>query len=118
MPRRARVLVVSRHAPCSALSATRGRVLKTWDNRKGVHAMLRCRNGWSIDARVFALVVVTAKGGARQAEIRRVTDELFDFHEMSRRMLGARWQEGSEPEQEEFVRLRSREAAGKAEQGQ
>lgn len=123
-------------------------MLRTSDNWKGVHAMLRCRNGWSIDARVLALVVVAlsgallyaplptlaqtrnaggepppgrgrplevvkasfsrvlaAKGGARQAEVRRVTDELFDFHEMSRRMLGTHWQEGSEPEQEEFVRL-------------
>jgi phospholipid transport system substrate-binding protein len=46
-----------------------------------------------------------AEGGQRQVEIRRVTEELFDFHEMSRRMLGAHWQEGSPAQQEEFVGL-------------
>jgi len=49
--------------------------------------------------------VLGAEGGQRQVELRRVTEELFDFHEMSRRMLGAHWQEGSGPEQEEFVQL-------------
>jgi phospholipid transport system substrate-binding protein len=49
--------------------------------------------------------VMEAEGGQRQVEIRRVTEELFDFHEMSRRMLGAHWQEGSIPQQEEFVQL-------------
>ena len=49
--------------------------------------------------------VLGAEGGQRQIELRRVTEELFDFHEMSRRMLGAYWQEASGPEQEEFVQL-------------
>jgi phospholipid transport system substrate-binding protein len=49
--------------------------------------------------------VMEAEGGQRQVEIRRVSEELFDFHEMSRRMLGAHWQEGSPPQQEEFVQL-------------
>jgi phospholipid transport system substrate-binding protein len=49
--------------------------------------------------------VLGAAGEQRQVELRRVTEELFDFHEMSRRVLGAHWQEGSGPEQEEFVRL-------------
>jgi phospholipid transport system substrate-binding protein len=52
----------------------------------------------------FARVMET-EGGQRQVEIRRVTEELFDFHEMSRRMLGVHWQEGSAPQQEEFVQL-------------
>ena len=49
--------------------------------------------------------VMEAEGGQRQVEIRRVTEELFDFHEMSRRMLGAHWPEGSPSQQEEFVQL-------------
>ena len=49
--------------------------------------------------------VMEAEGKQRQVEIRRVTEELFDFHEMSRRILGARWQEGSASQQEEFVQL-------------
>jgi phospholipid transport system substrate-binding protein len=49
--------------------------------------------------------VMEAEGGQRQAEIRRVTEQLFDFHEMSRRMLGVHWQEGSVPQREEFVQL-------------
>lgn len=49
--------------------------------------------------------VMEAEGGQRQVEIRRVSEELFDFHEMSRRMLGAHWQEGSPLQQEEFVQL-------------
>jgi phospholipid transport system substrate-binding protein len=49
--------------------------------------------------------VMEAEGGQRQVEIRRVTEELFDFHEMSRRILGVHWQEGSAPQQEEFVQL-------------
>ena len=49
--------------------------------------------------------VMEAEGKQRQVEIRRVTEELVDFHEMSRRILGARWQEGSASQQEEFVQL-------------
>ena len=49
--------------------------------------------------------VMEAEGGQRQVEIRRVTGELFDFHEMSRRILGVHWGEGSTTQQEEFVQL-------------
>src|SRR4030095_13416819 len=49
--------------------------------------------------------VMEAEGGQRQGEIRRGTEQLFDFHEMSRRLLGVHWQEGSVPQQEEFVQL-------------
>lgn len=49
--------------------------------------------------------VLAAEGSERRAEIQRVTEELFDFHEMARRMLGEHWQEGTKEEQEEFVGL-------------
>jgi len=49
--------------------------------------------------------VMEAEGKQRQVEIRRVTEQLFDFHEMSRRILGAHWQEGSASQQEEFIQL-------------
>jgi len=49
--------------------------------------------------------VMEAEGKQRQVEIRRVTEQLFDFHEMSRRLLGAHWQEGSASQQEEFIEL-------------
>src|ERR1044071_7961780 len=39
--------------------------------------------------------VMEAEGGQRQVEIRQVTEELFDFHETSRRILGVHWREGS-----------------------
>jgi phospholipid transport system substrate-binding protein len=41
----------------------------------------------------------------RRAEIRRVADSLFDFTEMSRRVLGRHWADRTQAEQEEFVRL-------------
>jgi len=49
--------------------------------------------------------VMEAEGKQRQVEIHRVTEQLFDFHEMSRRLLGAHWQEGSASQQEEFIEL-------------
>ena len=45
------------------------------------------------------------EGGKRQAEIRQTAVELFDFDEMSRRLLGQRWMEASPQEQQDFVAL-------------
>jgi phospholipid transport system substrate-binding protein len=41
--------------------------------------------------------------GKRQAEIRQAAGELFDFDEMSRRLLGQRWTDASLQEQQDFV---------------
>ena len=41
----------------------------------------------------------------RRAQIRKVTETLFDFDEMSQRSLGAAWTKASPAEQQEFVRL-------------
>jgi phospholipid transport system substrate-binding protein len=49
--------------------------------------------------------VLSAEGGQRQVEVRRATQELFDFNEMARRILGAHWEDGSELQHQEFVRL-------------
>ena len=45
------------------------------------------------------------ESGKRQAEIRQAAVELFDFDEMSRRLLGQRWMEASPEEQRDFVAL-------------
>ena len=50
-------------------------------------------------------VLAAAGGGQQRVEARRVAEELFDFDEMCRRMLGDHWQEGSPYQQGEFVRL-------------
>ena len=58
--------------------------------------------------RVLALTQSRAAGPAASAqrrELRLVAEELFDFNEMSRRMLGAHWKDGTPEEQAEFVRL-------------
>jgi phospholipid transport system substrate-binding protein len=58
--------------------------------------------------RVLTLTQSRAAGPAASAqrrELRVVAAELFDFNEMSRRMLGAHWKEGTPEEQAEFVRL-------------
>jgi phospholipid transport system substrate-binding protein len=41
----------------------------------------------------------------RQAEIRQTAVELFDFDEISRRLLGQRWTDASPQEQQDFVAL-------------
>ena len=46
-----------------------------------------------------------AESGKRQADIRQAAVELFDFDEMSRRLLGQRWTDASPQEQQEFVAL-------------
>ncbi len=43
--------------------------------------------------------------GARRAEIRQAAVELFDFDEMSRRLLGPRWTDASPEEQQDFIAL-------------
>lgn len=45
------------------------------------------------------------ESGKRQVEIRQAAVELFDFDEMSRRLLGQRWMEASPEEQHDFVAL-------------
>ena len=50
-------------------------------------------------------VVKTVSGPERRAAIRKVTEGLFDFTEMSQRSLGGAWAQASPAEQQEFVRL-------------
>ena len=45
------------------------------------------------------------ESGNRRAEIRQAAVELFDFDEMSRRLLGQRWMDASPQEQQDFVAL-------------
>ena len=49
--------------------------------------------------------VKTVSTAERRAEIRKVTEQLFDFDEMSQRSLGSAWTKASPAEQKEFVRL-------------
>jgi phospholipid transport system substrate-binding protein len=46
-----------------------------------------------------------AESGKQRAEIRQAAAELFDFDEMSRRLLGQRWTDASPEEQQDFVTL-------------
>ena len=46
-----------------------------------------------------------AESGKRRAEIRRVAEDLFNFDDMSRRMLAQHWKNASRQEREEFGRL-------------
>jgi phospholipid transport system substrate-binding protein len=45
------------------------------------------------------------ESGKRQVEIRQAAVELFDFEEMSRRLLGQRWMDASPEEQQDFMSL-------------
>jgi phospholipid transport system substrate-binding protein len=60
-------------------------------------------------ARVLTIVrsqpADATESAKRQAEIRQTAVELFDFDEMSRRLLGRRWMEASPQEQQDFVAL-------------
>lgn len=60
-------------------------------------------------SRVLTIVrsqpAAATESGKRQAEIRQAAVELFDFDEMSRRLLGQRWMDASPEEQEDFVEL-------------
>ena len=58
--------------------------------------------------RVLTLTQSQGAGPAastQRRELRRAAEALFDFNEMSRRILGAHWKEGTPEEQAEFVRL-------------
>ncbi len=46
-----------------------------------------------------------AESGKRRAEIRQAAEELFDFDEMSRRLLGQRWLDASPQQQHDFTVL-------------
>jgi phospholipid transport system substrate-binding protein len=46
-----------------------------------------------------------ARAAQRQAEIRRIAADIFDFTEMTRRSLGPHWQARSAAEREEIVQL-------------
>ena len=50
-------------------------------------------------------VVTTVSSAERKAAVRKVTDNLFDFTEMSQRSLGGAWAQASPAERQEFVRL-------------
>lgn len=60
-------------------------------------------------SRVLTIVrsqsATATESGKRQTEIRQAAVELFDFDEMSRRLLGQRWMEASPEEQLDFVEL-------------
>ena len=45
------------------------------------------------------------EAGGRRAEIRQAADDMFDFDDMSRRILAQHWTDRSPREQEAFVRL-------------
>jgi len=49
--------------------------------------------------------IKTVSTAERRAEIRKITESLFDFEEMSQRSLGGAWAQASPVEQQEFVRL-------------
>jgi phospholipid transport system substrate-binding protein len=49
--------------------------------------------------------VKTVSTAQRRADIRKITENLFDFNEMSERSLGAAWTQASPAERQEFVRL-------------
>jgi len=49
--------------------------------------------------------VKTDSTAQRRADIRKITESLFDFNEMSKRSLGGAWTQASPAERQEFVRL-------------
>lgn len=56
-------------------------------------------------ARMQAIVRAQEAGLTETSEIRRIAEDLFDFHDMTRRMLAPRWQDSTPEEQREFVGL-------------
>jgi phospholipid transport system substrate-binding protein len=60
-------------------------------------------------SRVLAIVqsqsASATHAGKRGAEIRQAAVDMFDFDDMSRRILAQHWKDGSPQEQEEFIRL-------------
>lgn len=49
--------------------------------------------------------VKTVSTAQRRADIRKITETLFDFKDMSERSLGSAWTQASPAERQEFVRL-------------
>jgi len=49
--------------------------------------------------------VKTVSTAQRRADIRKITESLFDFNEMSERSLGGAWTQASPAERQEFTRL-------------
>jgi phospholipid transport system substrate-binding protein len=49
--------------------------------------------------------VTTVSTAQRRADIRKITESLFDFNEMSERSLGGAWTQASPAERQEFIRL-------------
>ena len=49
--------------------------------------------------------VKTVSTAQRRADIRKITENLFDFNEMSERSLGGAWTQASPAERQEFIRL-------------
>ncbi len=49
--------------------------------------------------------VKTVSTAQRRADIRKITESLFDFKEMSERSLGAAWTQASPAERQEFIGL-------------
>lgn len=49
--------------------------------------------------------VKTVSTAQRRADIRKITESLFDFNEMSERSLGGVWTQASPAERQEFIRL-------------
>lgn len=47
----------------------------------------------------------TLSTAERRADIRKITDNLFDFKDMSERSLGSAWAQATPAQQQEFVRL-------------
>lgn len=59
-----------------------------------------------VDAALLALgQTPSAPAEQRQSQIRRLADGLFDFPEMSRRVLGRHWMDRTAAERDEFVKL-------------
>ncbi len=49
--------------------------------------------------------VKTLSTAERRADVRKITDSLFDFSDMSERSLGSAWTQASPAQQQEFIRL-------------
>jgi len=50
-------------------------------------------------------VVKTLSTAERRADVRKITETLFDFTDMSERSLGGAWTQASPAQQQEFIRL-------------
>jgi phospholipid transport system substrate-binding protein len=49
--------------------------------------------------------VKTLSTAERRADVRKITESLFDFSDMSERSLGSAWTQASPAQQQEFIRL-------------